>query len=83
MSNLQQATSPQFFVWAGTGRNGAGPITIAGMSAGDILFKISLDGFDGAFESIVSADGQLSQLSPRDLSSVNLTFYFIRIGALS
>lgn len=83
MANLQQAVSPQFLVCTCSGASGAGYIPVSGLSQGDILFKISLDGFDGAFESIVSTNGQLAQLSPRDLSSVTFTFYFIRIGALS
>lgn len=60
------------------GNNTSGPVSIAGLQAGDILIRIIPDGFTSGFESIVSVADEIQQITPLDWSPVDMTFILLR-----
>lgn len=69
------------------GRSGAGPINLPGVTAGETVSSVTgLIGVTGnqasAFETVITVDGQIQQLSTADLSENWYRAYLVPLGGL-
>lgn len=69
------------------GRNGAGPIELPGVTAGETVSTVTgLIGATGdqaaAFETVITVDGQIQQISTDDLSANWYRAYLVPLGEL-
>lgn len=67
-----------------SGRNGSGSITVTGTKAGDLVAGIYYNNHwtppypSGVFESVITVDDQIQQLSASDFSSDTFTLVVFR-----
>ena len=60
------------------GATAAGPISIPGLLAGDVVVQMDPAGFGSGVEEIVTVPDQLQQIANLDWSTVTFTFYLLR-----
>lgn len=60
------------------GGTGAGPVSVSGLNAGDVMLRCVPDGFTDGFEPVISISGQIQQTASLDWSSMLFTVYLLR-----
>ena len=79
MSVTLSSCSPTFVKAIFNGRNGAGPISVPGLQAGDTILVFANGNWASSFEGpSLAASDQISQTSGNDLSTITFTCLLAR-----